>query len=190
MRNWFTSDYHLGHANIIRYCKRPFKSLEEMNKVIIRNHNQRVKPGDTVFHIGDFCFRNSPGGKRGEGDILKSIDYEKQLNGKIIFIKGNHDKNNSTRTIIENIKIKYGGKEINLVHSPKHFDYRYGLNFVGHIHGNWKCKRVYYQKKCIDLINVGVDVWNFRPVSFEEIYSRYRGWLRSIKKGTKNDKLI
>ena len=75
MNYWFTSDPHYGHGNIIKYCKRPFKSVEEMNKTLIKNHNERVKPEDMVFMAGDFCFRNSPGGKEGEGTILRANDY-------------------------------------------------------------------------------------------------------------------
>ena len=70
MKYWFTADYHLGHANIIKYCNRPFKSLEHMNSEIIRRHNSRVKPNDTVFFLGDFCFKNSK--NRGEGINLKA----------------------------------------------------------------------------------------------------------------------
>ncbi len=53
MNYWWTSDYHFSHANIIRYCirycNRPFETVEEMNETIIRKHNERVKPEDTVF---------------------------------------------------------------------------------------------------------------------------------------------
>lgn len=91
MKNYFTSDCHFSHGNIIKYCDRPFKDLDEMNNVLIKNWNERIKTEDTIFHIGDFCFRNSPGGKEGEGEINKAEFYRKQLNGNIIFIKGNHD---------------------------------------------------------------------------------------------------
>ena len=66
VNTFFTSDTHFGHANIIKYCNRPFSSLEEMNSTIIRNWNEMVKPEDTVFFLGDFCFKNGPGGKPGE----------------------------------------------------------------------------------------------------------------------------
>ena len=62
MNYWWTSDYHFSHFNIISYCDRPFKTAEEMNKIIIRRHNERVKPDDTVFFLGDFIFK---GGKVG-----------------------------------------------------------------------------------------------------------------------------
>ena len=52
MNYWWTSDYHFSHFNIIRYCKRPFKTAEEMNETIIKRHNERVKPDDTVFFLG------------------------------------------------------------------------------------------------------------------------------------------
>ena len=58
---WLTSDTHYGHGNIITYTNRPFKSLEEMDYKLIKNHNSLVSPEDTVFFLGDFCFRNSPG---------------------------------------------------------------------------------------------------------------------------------
>lgn len=39
---FFTSDHHFSHANIIRYCNRPFASAEEMNQELIRRWNQTV----------------------------------------------------------------------------------------------------------------------------------------------------
>ena len=69
---WFTADLHLGHFNIIKYTGRPFKSLKEMNETLIRNWNARVKPEDTVFNVGDFCFKNTKGGKKGELYIIVS----------------------------------------------------------------------------------------------------------------------
>lgn len=172
MRYWFTADYHLGHANIIKYCDRSFLDVEKMNNTIIHNHNERVKPDDVVFFLGDFCFRSS-GSK-------KAIDYERMLNGKLIFIKGNHDNNNSTKTIINNLVVEYAHKRIYLVHNPEFVCIDYDINFVGHIHGLWEIQRIRKGFSFTDAINVGVDVWDFKPVLFEEIMEkRYKKWLKS-----------
>lgn len=174
MQYWFSADYHLGHGNIIKHCKRPFKSVDEMNKAIIARHNERVKPEDTVFFIGDFMFRNSAGGKKGEGLIHKSDYYLNKLNGKFVFVKGNHDRNNSLKTIIENVVIRIDNKRINLVHDPKHFNKDCKVNFVGHIHNEWEVKEI----NGIYCINVGVDVWDFYPRTYDELMKRFRTWKR------------
>lgn len=165
MKLFLTSDCHFGHDNIRKYCNRPFKTVEEMNARIIKNWNERVKPEDTVIHIGDFCFKNTPGGKPGEGMINRADFYRKRLNGNIVFVKGNHDNNNSCKTKIISLVIDYANQQINCVHDPVHYNSYYELNLVGHVHGLWKIKR---EGKCI-LFNVGVDVNNFRPVFIEEI---------------------
>lgn len=181
MKYFFTSDLHLGHANIIKYCSRPFNNLAHMNTEIIRRWNSRVKKEDTVFMIGDFCFKNSPGGKKGEGIPISSNYWKSTLNGLIIPVKGNHDKNNSTKTIIERLVIKYGGRRINLVHDPKHADLNYDINFTGHKHEKWEIKRIKRGNKYTDCINVGVDVNNFMPVTFDELMSKYYKWLKINK---------
>ena len=186
-KHWFTADLHLGHANIIRYCFRPFKTLDKMNETLIRNWNERVKPEDTVFHVGDFCFRNSSN-KRREGIRKSAQEWEQQLNGKIIFLKGNHDRNNSCRTIIDRLVIGYGGHRVNLVHNPEHADVNYKINFTGHVHQKWEIKRTkgWTSWQFTDCINVGVDVWKFRPVSFEEIMKRYYIYIKGDNNETDN----
>lgn len=165
MTYWFSSDYHLGHANIIKYCDRPFESLKEMEDTIVNNHNSRVKPDDTVFFLGDFCFTNSKGGKKGEGEQTKAKEYLKRLNGNFVMVKGNHDANNSQKSCIEGIVIKLGGEEMYLTHKPTNYTDRCRINIVGHVHEAWK-KRVYEDTI---LINVGVDVWDFKPINIQEI---------------------
>lgn len=88
MKTWFTSDTHFGHANIIEYCKRPFKTLDRMNEVLIKNWNSRINPKDFVIFLGDFAFK----------DAMKVMDFLLQLNGNITFVKGNHDSHNSLNT--------------------------------------------------------------------------------------------
>jgi len=162
MTYWFTADYHLGHANIIGYVGRPFHSLQHMNRVIISNHNQRVKEDDIVFHIGDFCFK----GNTREIIRYTAKEYKQMLNGSIIFLRGNHDNNNGLKTIIDSIIIEHGGYQIYMNHWPENAEDSFPLNFCGHIHANWKCRRL---SSGSILVNVGVDVWDYRPVSIEQI---------------------
>lgn len=175
---WFTSDWHLGHKNIIEYAQRPFKSLEDMNKSIIRNFNEKAKEGDIVIFLGDFCFKNS-NNARGEGDLKKAIDYLKEIkpNVHFTFIKGNHDAHNSLPSIIEKAVISFGGKKIFCTHKPEDYNPKYRINIVGHIHEKWKVKK----EKGSYLVNVGVDVWHFRPVTINEI-------LKAVEQFKKNEK--
>ena len=56
---YFTSDTHFYHSNIIGFCKRLFKNVEDMNETLIENWNQVVSQDDIVFHLGDFCMGSS-----------------------------------------------------------------------------------------------------------------------------------
>lgn len=81
-RTFIISDLHLGHANIIRYCNRPFSNVEEMDAALIRNWNSMVSKGDTVYYLGDLSF--------GRGSKHYAEEYNEILNGDIVLIKGNH----------------------------------------------------------------------------------------------------
>ena len=74
MKRFFTSDTHFGAERTRTLFKRPFSSIKEMDKSIIKNWNKKVKKEDLVYHLGDF------------GDFNKV----KKLNGKIILILGNY----------------------------------------------------------------------------------------------------
>ena len=178
MQKFFTADYHFGHENIIKYCQRPFKNVEHMNNEIIKRHNQRVKPEDMVFFLGDFCFRNSKGGKHGEGEQHKAEYYLNKLNGMFIPIRGNHDRNNSLKTIVEKVIIEYSHHRVCLVHNPAYANNNFKFNFVGHVHNAWRFKK---EGNKNFLCNVGVDVWDFHPVKFEEIMKRLFAWNRQTR---------
>ena len=79
---YFITDTHFHHSNIIKYCNRPFKDINEMNETIINNWNSIVKNDDTVYHLGDFCLSSD--------DEIKNIFN--RLNGNKILIRGNHDR--------------------------------------------------------------------------------------------------
>ena len=157
---WLTSDTHFGHANIIKYCNRPFKTVQEMDLVLIRRWNDRVKSTDTVYFLGDFCFKKST--EAPEGNIADY--YRNQLHGNIIFIRGNHDRNNSLKTHIHGLLLGTHDKQIYCVHKPNHANLNYEINMVGHVHEKWLIK----QYKNTILFNVGVDQHRFMPITFDE----------------------
>ena len=55
---YYISDLHFGHYNIIKLCRRPFKDADEMDEILISNWNAIVQPEDTVYILGDLCYRN------------------------------------------------------------------------------------------------------------------------------------
>ena len=159
MSIFFTADLHLGHKNIIRYCGRPFSSVEDMDATIIKNWNAKVTSNDLVYIIGDFAF----------GQREQVLGYIQKLNGKKILIDGNHDNIGQPKNYgfiekwpIREIKIE--GQHITLSHyamrvwNKSHFD---SWMLYGHSHGTLEP-----QGKSWD---VGVDYNNFEPLSFEEI---------------------
>jgi len=88
---WIISDTHFFHENIGRYCNRP----ENWQELIIKNWNDLISPDETVLHLGDFSF-----GKRSNFDLLIE-----QLHGKIILIRGNHDRLSKVRYDVRGVTI-------------------------------------------------------------------------------------
>lgn len=161
MTIFFTSDMHLGHKNIIEYSKRPFSSVDEMDASIIEHYNSVVKPGDTVYDLGDFSFRNPK-------------IYLDQLNVQPIRIKGSHDhdlKDDAPRMLVLSLKDLVVLSE-QLVYAMSitlcHYAMRsweqshYGTwHLFGHHHGMLPPYGLSF--------DVGVDCWNFYPVSLEDV---------------------
>lgn len=147
---FFTADLHLGHANIIKYCNRPFSSVDEMNNVLIVNWNSRIQPQDVVYVLGDFCWGNEK-------------HYLDALNGNKILIKGDHDKwlpENTQRLM----NIKNDGQSIVLCHWcmrvwwKSHFN---SWHLYGHSHGTLEPIGKSW--------DVGVDNNRFFPLEFSDI---------------------
>jgi calcineurin-like phosphoesterase family protein len=83
MTTWWTSDTHFSHANIIRYSNRPFGSVDEMNRALISNWNERVAADDVVWHLGDLALG---------GNIREQVAMTSKLNGRRRLVPGNHDR--------------------------------------------------------------------------------------------------
>jgi len=159
---YFTSDTHYWHTNVIDYTHRPFASVEEMNQTMIDNWNAIVHADDLVYHLGDFSFGSSD----------KHRDILEQLAGNIVFILGNHDRRRRIlaeyHPVHKGLQIVEDGVSLYLRHKPQydgeadrtlwnHADY----HLCGHVHQHWQRRG--------NIINVGVDRWDFKPRTLTEI---------------------
>ncbi len=158
---FFISDVHFDHANIIKYTQRPFRNIEEMNETVVKNWNHAVKNDDVVFFLGDLGF------SRGH----RSINYWlEKLNGKIYFLKGNHDHGNVGKAtqIPSDYPLLYKGRQFLLMHYPNRpIDWN-GWIIHGHKHNNNLEEYPLFngEKKTI---NVSVELINFTPIDLDEI---------------------
>jgi calcineurin-like phosphoesterase family protein len=184
MRTWFTSDQHYGHHNIIEFCNRPWGDLEGMHNGLITRFNGLVHRDDIVYHLGDFSLQP------------KNVEpYLRQLHGRHFLVPGNHDachpmhEGKRKRYVPPEQYIKWGFEDVapngmfldvpplglvRLAHLPptggsrtegdRYSGWRpqdNGWQFCGHVHDSWK--------RLGKAINVGVDVWNWEPVSLETL---------------------
>lgn len=177
---FFTADLHLGHQNIIEYCDRPFGGVDHMNDEIIRRWNETVSDHDHVWILGDFAM----------GKITETLPLARRLNGHKYLLLGNHDRPWSgsrkpekwVRRYVEvgfmitngPVVLPLGGEPWMLSHFPykgdshdsdrftEHRPVDIGLPLLhGHVHDSWTVNG--------RQVNVGVDVWDFRPVTFSQI---------------------
>lgn len=158
MQRYLTSDLHLGHANIIDHCDRPFNSVEEMNQVLIETWNQTVRPDDIEFFLGDL-------GHFADEDQL--TDWLDRLNGRVVFIEGNHDKPDRYTTGLNTHQyyiLSSGDQEFCLTHdpvnAPRFWD---GWVIHGHHHNNDldEYPLVHPENRTV---NVSVELTDYKPI--------------------------
>lgn len=167
---YFSSDLHLAHSNIIKFCNRPFKDVNEMDKTIIDNINNTITKHDELYILGDIGFEANT--------IDKCFKKWYDLELDIKFIIGGHDKWKIIDLInkyfenkgpVHNLRCQLGGKliELTLSHYPMVTwnKSHYGTwNLYGHHHSKYQDDRI--NKMCPGKrMNVGVDLNNFMPVS-------------------------
>jgi calcineurin-like phosphoesterase family protein len=178
MSVWFTSDLHLGHANIIEYSHRPFPGVEAMNRALIDGWNDTVGPDDDVWVLGDFAL----------GRIDATLPRARELHGRKLLLCGNHDRcwaGHGDRSLAWKARylqagfaeVHQGQRELSVAgrlvlacHFPyvgdshdrdRYLDARPADRgqwlLHGHVHEKWRQRG--------RMINVGVDAWGYRPVS-------------------------
>lgn len=162
---WLTSDWHLGHANVITYDRRPFRDVDEMQTEIVNRYNSRVMLGDSVLFLGDILFSGS---KESAKTLLDS------MLGTKILIRGNHDRRSRQWYLDVGFSDVLKSAVIDLpeigrvlcTHNPleaaKHPEVQYVLH--GHKHSTGPMPR----GKEAGWLDVGVVAWDYFPVRFDE----------------------
>lgn len=192
---FFTSDWHIGHANVIGYSNRPFKDVEHMSRVLVNNYNAAVPKDGLCYFIGDMGLCKD--------EVLNKV--MKQLNGTKVLVLGNHDNNPNSMynrgfdVVTYGITLLIAKKRVTLSHCPLYGVYREdvsrmerateGENWHGetkprmkifttkdegqyHLHGHIHSPNGGKSSKILDRqYDVGVDANNYRPVSISQIES-------------------
>ena len=176
---FFISDLHVGHANVIKYDGRPFKTTDEMHVELIKRWNSVVGPDSIVYFLGDLSFTRS--------DMTKWFVW--QLNGKIHVIAGNHDKPKDLRSLGRFEEVHDYGTEIGVYDEDSlqsrgsqgyqkivmaHYPIlswnksHYGAwHLHGHCHGSlMKTMPEYYKRKVMD---VGCNMIDYTPISYAQV---------------------
>lgn len=154
-KRFYTSDMHFDDDRF-DILVRPFKNLEEQHAIIIKNWNSVVGKEDEVFVVGDASVTD------------KGLQYMDQLNGKKTLILGNYDDLRDKNILISKFDAIYpkdaliiiAGRTFYLNHYPAKASQDH-FNLVGHVHGVWRVQS--------NMINVSQEVWNYTPVSEQQI---------------------
>lgn len=171
---WFSADYHLGHANIMKYCQRPFVTVDAMDAMIIDTCNQYVQRDDILYFLGDFARQASRYGH-----------YRQQINCRTIHVvQGNHDENSLRKhvsSMVERIYTKFNGRKFHLDHYPM-VSWRARIHGTIHLYGNEhgtmedQLNEIWPNRQAMD---VGIDhacrlFGEYRPFSLEFLLDKFK----------------
>jgi len=176
---FFTSDLHIHHANIIKYCQRPFNSVEEMDNAIINNWNSVVAQDDSVWVLGDFTMSSD------KYLIDRTLS---RLNGNKYLVLGNHDSSACKFSslwswVYDLTHISVESKTLVLCHYAMRVWYKShhgSWHLYGHSHGSLP------EENNLSF-DVGVDAWGYTPVSFNQIAKKMADKKDAIKVGEKGN---
>ena len=153
---YFTADEHFDHSMILEYCKRPFDNVKYMEKTLIRNFNSELKESDITYHIGDFSLHS-------ESNKYRVKTILEKLNGTHVLILGNHDQLKPFSYVdigFQSVHTYLKVEEFNLAHDPATATVKQDEWWLcGHVHNLFQIVK--------NVVNVGVDVWNFYPISID-----------------------
>jgi calcineurin-like phosphoesterase family protein len=173
---FLVSDTHFGHAGVCRFTHpddatvklRPWDNADEMDEEMIRRWNDRVRPTDKVYHLGDVVINRK---------ALKTLH---RLNGDKVLIRGNHDifPDVEYREYFRELRAYHVMNGMILSHIPIHPESlgRFGVNIHGHLHAS-RVKMEPVGKYGIPVIDpryhcVCVEQTDFAPILFEDVIKR------------------
>jgi calcineurin-like phosphoesterase family protein len=180
---FFTSDFHLSDQLLIDRGIRSFKSAELMNEIILKNCNQRCKCDDMIIHCGDFyCYKGSRGSS---GGTENPMEFMKRFDAMLVNVRGNHDGSNKVKSFCDSMRTTLGKKylAVSVGHYPstnplaRGTFHRGDIRIHGHIHyqpcedGTLSKPPKYFidfENKVLN-INVNCELWNYTPVSEDEL---------------------
>ena len=174
---FLTSDSHLGHFNICKYCHRPFQSRSEMDQTLIKNWNAVVPEDGIVVHCGDFMLPHNE-------DIKEYNKYLNQLHGRVLLLRGNHDRasldwvSDKLIAVRDQAMIVVDGVKIFAQHYPcAAFNGDYHV--YGHIHtlADGSCYGIDGDVTKVmgkNTYDVGVDQNGYTPVSYWQLCDIFR----------------
>ena len=173
---FLVSDTHFGHAGVCRFVRddgvtklRPWDTADEMDEFMVRAWNERVRPNDKVYHLGDVVINR------------KALGIMRRLNGDKVLIRGNHDifKDTDYREHFRELRAYHVMNGMILSHIPIHSESlgRFGVNIHGHLHAN-RVMLPGFNGKITDIVdtryhNVSVEqLPDFAPILFEDVIKR------------------
>lgn len=165
MKTFIIADTHFGHSNIIKYCDRPFVTVEEMDRQLIQKWNSVVSKNDVVYHLGDFAV----------GNVDRISSYRNKLNGRIFLIQGNHDGYSMKRYYEAGFDKVYDKPIIYqdffiLSHQPLFITESMPYaNIYGHVHNNPE-----YIDYTSNTFCVSCERTEYKPALFDEIVDKMR----------------
>jgi calcineurin-like phosphoesterase family protein len=172
---FLVSDTHFGHAGVCRFTRndgvtklRPWDSAEEMDEAMVKAWNDRVKPTDKVYHLGDVVINR------------KALGIMRRLNGDKVLIRGNHDifRDDEYRQHFRELRAYHVMNGMILSHIPIHTESlgRFGVNIHGHTHAN-RVMLSGFNGKITDIVDVRyhcvcVEQTDFAPILFEDVVKK------------------
>ena len=178
---WLISDTHFGHAGVCHFTRndgvtklRPWDDPAEMDEFMIQAWNDKVKPNDKVYHLGDVVINR------------KALPTLSRLNGDKVLIRGNHDifRDDEYRQYFRELRAYHVMNGMILSHIPLHESSmgRFGVNIHGHLHANRVMKPrgvdaksgqvLYSDEVDVRYHCVCVEQTDFAPILFEEVIKR------------------